>query len=123
MPPTLTARETEIMTILWDRGPSTVLEVRDFLDDARPYTTVLSMLRTLEVKGYLRHDVIGRAHRYTPLVARDMARRSALRELTKKLYKGSTALLVAHFLSDRQLTQDEAERLHQLIAERTRPPK
>src|SRR5689334_3654635 len=115
MKPTLTAREAELMTVLWDKGPSTVAEVRELLGRRSPYTTVLSMLRTLESKGYLRHEGEGRAHRYVPLIERDAVRLGALRDLVAKLYQGSADLLVAHFLADRELTSDEAKRLRQLI--------
>jgi BlaI family penicillinase repressor len=59
----LTDREAELMDVLWEHGPSTVAEVRAKLADELAYTTVLTMLRTLETKGYVRHEAEGRAHR------------------------------------------------------------
>ena len=74
-----TDRELDVMAVLWQRGPSTVAEVREALEDALAYTTVLTVLRTLEDKGYVGHEEEGRAYRYFPAVAREEAGTSALR--------------------------------------------
>ena len=81
---TFTERELDVMAILWDLGSATVTEVRDRLDDDLAYTTVLTVLRTLEAKGYVDHREEGKAHRYAPTVARNAAGQSALRRLTEK---------------------------------------
>ena len=85
----LTDREADIMQVLWERGPSVVAEVRGRLSDELAYTTVLTILRTLEAKGYVRHEEEGRVHRYAAAVQRQAARKSALRHLTRKLFDGS----------------------------------
>jgi BlaI family transcriptional regulator, penicillinase repressor len=63
-----TDRELDVMGVLWEQGASTVAEVRAALKDDLAYTTVLTILRTLEDKGYVAHEEEGRAHRYRPLV-------------------------------------------------------
>ncbi|MEX0912613.1 MAG: BlaI/MecI/CopY family transcriptional regulator, partial [Gemmatimonadota bacterium] len=68
-----TDRELDLMLVLWERGPSTVAEVREALDDDLAYTTVLTVLRVLEEKGHVAHTEEGRAHRYRALVERDEA--------------------------------------------------
>ena len=73
-----TDRELDVMAVLWERGPSTVAEVRAALEDELAYTTVLTVLRTLEDKRYVGHEEEGRAYRYHALVAREAAGRSAL---------------------------------------------
>ena len=113
----LSDREAQLMDVLWERGPSTVAEVRAQLEDDLAYTTVLTMLRTLEVKGYVRHETEGRAHRYVALIAREAARRSALRHLASKLFKGSPHLLLAHMVSDGKLTDTEVRSIRKLLAE------
>ena len=113
----LSDREAQLMDVLWERGPSTVAEVRAQLEDKLAYTTVLTMLRTLEVKGYVRHEAEGRAHRYVALIAREAARRSALRHLASKLFKGSSHLLLAHMVSDGKLTDAEVRSIRKLLAE------
>lgn len=111
----LTDREADLMDVLWEHGASTVTEVRQHLKDELAYTTVLTILRTLEAKGYVDHIEEGRAHRYAPVVARDAARRSALRALASKLFKGSTELLLTHLVSDEKLTKVEIQRIRRLL--------
>jgi predicted transcriptional regulator len=111
----LTNREADLMEVLWERGASTVSEVRDFLNDELAYTTVLTILRTLEDKGYVDHREEGRAHRYRPTVSRDVARKSALKALSHKLFKGSTELLLTHLVTDEKLTDDEILRIRRLL--------
>jgi predicted transcriptional regulator len=112
-----TDRELDIMGVLWDRGPATVVEVRDALEDELAYTTVLTVLRVLEEKGYVGHEEEGRAHRYHPLVERQAAGKSALQRLTRKLFKGSPELLLTHLVSDRRLSDAEIRRMRTLLDE------
>jgi predicted transcriptional regulator len=116
----LSDREAELMDVLWERGPSTVTEVREELADDLAYTTVLTMLRNLETKGFIRHEVEGRAHRYVAVIARDAARRSALQHLASKLFKGSPHLLLAHMVEDGKLTDAEVRSIRKLLAEHRR---
>ena len=119
----LTDREAELMEILWQRGPSTVAEVRESLADDLAYTTVLTILRTLEAKGYVSHSEEGRAHRYSASVERDVAQRSALKALSRKLFKGSTELLLTHLVADEKLSDAEIRRIKRLLDERARKDK
>jgi BlaI family transcriptional regulator, penicillinase repressor len=110
-----TDRELDVMAVLWDRGSATVAEVRDALTDDLAYTTVLTILRILYDKGHVRHEEEGRAHRYYPLVERRAAGESAVRRLTKKLFKGSPELLLTQLVSDRRLTDEEMRRMRELL--------
>jgi predicted transcriptional regulator len=118
---TLADREAEFMEVLWRLGPSTVAEVRKALPDKLAYTTVLTILRNLEAKGYVGHDAEGRAHRYAALVARNAARSSALRDLAAKFFGGSTELLMTHLVSDQTLSETEVKRMRKLLDQQ--PPK
>ena len=111
----LTDRETDVMELLWDHGPSVVAEVRARLNDELAYTTVLTILRTLEAKGYVGHDEEGRGHRYFAVVERQAAQKSALQHLTSKLFKGSSELLFAHLVSDRRLRPEQIRRMRKLL--------
>jgi predicted transcriptional regulator len=113
----LTDREADVMRVLWDRGPSVVNEVKDALNDALAYTTVLTILRTLEQKGYVGHSEEGRVHRYCATVEETAARKSALAHLTGKLFKGSAELLFAHLVSDQKLSKEQIERMRELLAQ------
>jgi len=119
----LADREAELMQVLWDFGPSTVAEVRERVTDDLAYTTVLSMLRTLESKGYVGHDAEGKAHRYAALIDRDAARRSELRAMSEKFFKGSTATLLTHFVAEEKLSDADVQRLRALLAKRARKVK
>src|ERR1044072_9440441 len=112
----LTDREADVMQVLWDHGPSVVSEVKDRLDDDLAYTTVLTILRTLEQKGYVRHEEEGRVHRYFAAVKEEAARNSALQHLTGKLFKGSAELLFTHLVADRKLSKVQIERMRALLA-------
>ena len=111
-----TDREADVMQILWDNGPSVVSEVRARLQDELAYTTVLTVLRTLETKGYVGHEEEGRGHRYHAVIEQQAARKSALQHLTSKLFKGSAELLFAHLVSDRKLSADDIARMRELLA-------
>lgn len=112
----VTDREANVLQILWDNGPSLVSEVQDRLQDKLAYTTVLTILRTLEAKGYAKRTDEGKAHRYHAAIEPVQARRSALTHLTQKLFKGSTDLLLMHLVSDQQLSKQQLERIRELLA-------
>ena len=114
----LTDREADVMRILWERGPSIVNEVRDGLADELAYTTVLTILRTLEGKGFVTHVEEGRGHRYAAAVQQQAARKSALRHLTSKLFAGSTELLFAQLVADKSLTAKEIRHMRELLKQR-----
>ena len=115
----LTDREADIMQVLWEHGPSLVTDVRAYLSDNLAYTTVLTVLRTLQAKGYVGYEEEGRGHRYFASVKQQAARKNALQHLTDKLFKGSTELLFTHLVSDQKLSPDQIAKLRALLAERS----
>lgn len=119
---TFTDRELDVMTVLWTHGASTVGEVRAALareaDADLAYTTVLTVLRTLEAKGHVGHAEAGRAHRYHALVAREAAGRSALRRLLGTVFGGSPELLLTHLVGERGVGEAELRRMRALLDER-----
>ena len=115
-----TERELDVMAVLWERGPSTVAEVRDRLADPLAYTTVLTVLRTLEAKGFVGHRNEGKAHRYSALVDRDDAGRSALGRIVDKIFGGSREMVLTQLVDDRGVDDAELERLRQILNDRAR---
>ena len=113
-----TDRELDVMQVLWDRGSATVAEVQGALADELAYTTVLTILRTLEDKAHVRHEEEGRAYRYHPLVDRESAGASAVRRLVGRLFAGSPEALLTHLVSERELTAEQLERMRSLLEER-----
>ncbi len=113
-----TPRELDVMSILWRNGSGTVNEVREALGEDLAYTSVLSVLQTLEEKGYVRHEAEGRAYRYHPTVAPEAAGDSALARIRDAIYQGSAELLFAQLISDRKLGREELDRMRRLLSER-----
>ena len=113
-----TDREMDVMAVLWETGSATVAEVRDRLADDLAYTTVLTVLRTLEEKGHVGHTEEGKAHRYFPLVARRTAERSAVSHLMNRLFQGSPELPLTRLVDDHALTPEQMKRLRTQLKRR-----
>ena len=126
MPPTksatLTEAELRLMDVLWEQGPSTVQQVLEALPDESPlaYNSVLTTIRILEKKGYVRHIKDGRAYIYRALIEREEASRSEIRHLAHRFFQNSREMLVLNILEDRGVDAEELNRLRQLLEE-TRP--
>ena len=114
---TLGDRELDVMAVLWEIGSGTVGEVRERLSAKLAYTTVLTVLRNLEVKEFVSHEEEGRAHRYFPRVAQRSAQRSALARLVDTLFEGSHELLLARLVDDHAFTSGELRRLARRVRE------
>lgn len=117
---TLTAGELPLMQVLWRQGSATVGELAESLakDKAVAYNTVLTLMRILERKGYVRHTKDGRAFVYHPVVDSGEASRTAVRQLLSRFFNGSPELLVLNLLRDEALDGSELDRLRRLIEER-----
>jgi predicted transcriptional regulator len=115
---TLTEAELPIMDVLWQRRSATVGDVADALVKEKPvaYNTVLTLMRILERKGYVRHTKDGRAFVYQPVVERGEASRSELRHLISRFFDDSPELLMLNLLREEQIDERELERLRGLIA-------
>jgi len=114
---TLTEAELPIMDVLWARGTASVTDVVEGLaNSAVAYNTVLTTLRILERKGYVRHTKEGRAFVYHPVVERGEASRKAVRNLMKRFFHDSPEMLILNVLGDEQLDEKELERLKKLIS-------
>ena len=118
-----TDRELDVMAVLWERGSATVAEVRERIPDELAYTTVLTVLRTLEEKGHVGHRGEGKAHRYFPLVERRVAGRSALARLIDTVFNGSPELLLTQLVTERDLTEEQLKRIRKLMDARFRGDK
>lgn len=119
--PNLTEAELRLMDIIWEKGSATVGDVADALPKhpELAYNTVLTTMRILEDKGFLRHQKSkeGRAYVYHPMVGREEASRSAVRYLVSRFFKNSPELLVLNLLRDEDLSEKELLKIRKLIAE------
>ena len=118
----LTEAELRLMDVVWDRGPVTVQEVADALprELGLAYNTVLTTLRILEDKGYLRHKMAkeGRAFIYHAAVSREQASRSAVHSLLRRFFGDSAEALVLNLLDDEKLDAGEMKRIRGLLKSR-----
>lgn len=121
MPPsqseTLTQAELRIMNVLWLKGSGTVQLILDSLSQRPPlaYNSVLTTIRVLERKGYVKHSKDGRAHVYVPMVGRKEATRSEIRHLVGRFFKNSHEQLVLNILEDRGIDADQLDRLREML--------
>jgi predicted transcriptional regulator len=114
----LTERELDIMSVLWEHGPSTVAEVRRRLPADLAHTTVQTLLRIMEEKGHVGHQEEGKAHRFHAITAREAVTSTALRRLIDRLFGGSEAMLLAHLARDGRLDRGEVDELRRMLDER-----
>ncbi len=113
----LSRRERQIMDIIYQRGQGTAAEVLENLPNPPGYSAVRAMLRLLEEKGYLKHEQDGPRYLFKPTLAREKARKSALKQMLETFFDGSTEQAVAALLnlSKSKLDKDELDRLSQMI--------
>jgi BlaI family transcriptional regulator, penicillinase repressor len=112
----LTQRELDIMSVLWERGEATVTEVRDQVDPGLAYTSVSSMIRMLEMKGYVSHRRgEGKTHVYFPVIDAETAGESALGRVLNKIYGGSPIKLLAHLMEQKRPSEKELARMRDLL--------
>jgi len=114
---TLTEAELRIMDVFWSKGPGTVQFILDSLSENPPlaYNSVLTTIRILERKGYVQHSKDGRAHVYSPRVARKEASRSEIRHLIGRFFKNSHEELVLNILQDQGIDAEELARLRAML--------
>lgn len=112
----LTQRELDIMGVLWEVGEATASEVRDRVDPDLAYTSISSMIRTLELKGFVSHRRgEGKTHVYFPVIDAETAGESALGRVLDKVYGGSPIKLLAHLMERRRLSDKELQRMRDLL--------
>jgi predicted transcriptional regulator len=116
-PPHLTEAELRLMKIIWEKGQATVSEVAEALppDLDLAYNTVLTTMRILEAKGYLKHAKDGRAFVYRPVVARMEATRNAVRQLLNRFFSDSPKALVLNLLEDETLDASELKKIRKAL--------
>ena len=113
----LSRRERQIMEIVYQRGKATASEIRDAMDDAPSYSAVRALLRVLEDQGHVKHETDGLKYVYVPVVNRDKAKRSAVKQLLDTFFSDSPEQIVAALLdvSAKRLTREELDRMTAMI--------
>jgi BlaI family transcriptional regulator, penicillinase repressor len=112
----LTQRELDIMSVLWELGEATATEVRERIDPSLAYTSISTMIRTLEMKGYVSHRRgEGKTHVYYPVIDAQRAGETALGRVLDKIYGGSPLKLLAHLVEQRKVSDAELARMRALL--------
>ena len=119
--PTLTEAELRIMNVLWEKGSATVQQVLDNLPE-RPslaYNSVLTTVRILEKKGYVKHQKSddARAFTYVPQIGRKEATRFEIKHLVNRFFQDSQELLLMNILEDSSIDEEELKRLRKMLEE------
>src|SRR4051794_28327519 len=111
-----------IMQVLWDRGRASAREITEALNEAGPvaHSTVQTLLRQLEAKGAIGHEVDGRTFLFFPRLKEERVQRAATRDLLERVFAGDVGSLVAHLLKGERLSRAELDELQRLIDERRR---
>jgi predicted transcriptional regulator len=114
--------ELQIMNIVWDKRKATVHDVKDAISRGRKpaYSTILTMMRKLEAKGYLEHEVDDRTYVYRATISRQTVRHGVLGDLLDRLFEGSPSLLVNSLVEQDRITEAELREIKKLIGRRRR---
>jgi predicted transcriptional regulator len=112
---TLTEAELRIMDVLWRKGSGTVQQLLDWMSSPLAYNSVLTTIRILERKGYVKHVKDGRAHLYDPIVGREEATRSEIRHLLGRFFRNSHEALLLNILQDEAIDAEEMKRLREML--------
>ena len=117
-----TASELQILQVLWERGPSTVREVHDALQEEKAlgYTTVLKLMQIMTTKGLVRRDENQRAHVYEAQQPAEKTKRQFAADMLERVFDGSARELMLHALASQRSTRQEIEELRNLLDEHER---
>jgi BlaI family transcriptional regulator, penicillinase repressor len=111
--------ELQIMNVVWEKGKATVYDVKEALTKGRKpaYSTILTMMRKIEAKGYLEHDVENRTFIYRPAISQQAVRRSVLGDILDRLFEGSPFLLMNSLVEQKNISKKELIQIQQVIKE------
>jgi predicted transcriptional regulator len=117
-----TAAELQILQVLWERGPSTVREVHEALQEEKAlgYTTVLKLMQIMTSKGLVRRDENQRAHVYEAQQPAEKTKRQFAQDMLQRVFDGSARELLLHALAAQRSTRQEIEELRNLLDEHER---
>ena len=111
--------ELQIMKVVWEKGKATVHDVKEALGKGRKpaYSTILTMMRKIEAKGYLEHEVDNRTFIYRPTISRNDVRQSILGDILDRLFEGSPSLLMNSLVEQKDIDETELQQIKKLIKE------
>jgi len=108
----LTKAEEQVMQILWDKNKGFVKDILEEMPDPKPaYNTVSTIVRILESKGFVSHDVFGNSHRYYPLIEKDDYRKFTLNQMLQGYFGGSASNLISFFIKEKGLDINDLDEI------------
>lgn len=120
----LTKAEEQLMQIIWQMEKGFVKEVMDFLPEPKPaYNTVSTIIRILEVKGFLAHHAFGKAHQYYPLISREDYKRHATEKLLDNYFENSVESMFSFFMKEEKLDLSDADEILKMINQMKNRPR
>ncbi|SIO02195.1 Predicted transcriptional regulator [Chitinophaga niabensis] len=112
----LTKSEEHIMQILWKLGNAFVKDIIEEMEDPKPpYTTVSSVVRILEAKGFVSHKAYGKTHEYSPLISKEQYRKGSIQRMVKYYFDDKTSNLLSFLMQEKKLSKKELQELQQFI--------
>jgi BlaI family transcriptional regulator, penicillinase repressor len=117
-----TSSELEILHVLWERGPSTVREVHQTLNEKRPigYTSVLKLMQIMTAKGTVRRNEEQRAHVYEAVQPEEKTKRDLALDVLQRVFDGSASELMMHALAGQKASKEEIDEMRRLLNEHER---
>ncbi|MBK9338142.1 MAG: BlaI/MecI/CopY family transcriptional regulator [Lewinellaceae bacterium] len=115
----LTRSEEDIMQLIWELGRGTVSDLLERMEEPRPpHSTVSSVVRILEKKGYVDHKAYGKTHEYFPIVAKEDYGRRSLTDVLRNYFDGSVSRLVSHLVEDKSLSAGDVQEILKKLDEK-----
>ena len=112
----LTEKETELMNMLWEKGPLFVREMVDLYPDPKPhFNTVATTIRILETKGYVAHEVLGNSHRFYAVADRSDFRSKSLTDVIRNYFGNSYKIAVSSLIEEEKISVDEVKEILKII--------
>lgn len=112
----LTEKETELMNMLWERGPLFIREMVDLYPDPKPhFNTVATTIRILESKGYVAHEVMGNSHRFRAIADRAEFRSKSLGDVIRNFFGNSYKIAISSLIEEEKISVEEVKEILDLI--------
>ncbi len=116
----LTKAEEDVMQLIWEIGRGTVSDLLERMEEPKPpHSTVSSVVRILEKKGYVDHKAYGKTHEYFPLIAKDDYGKRSLTDVLRNYFDGSVSRLVSHLVEDKKLSERDLQEIIKKLDEKS----
>ena len=120
----LTKAEEQVMQILWDLKQGFVKDISEKFDDPKPaYTTISTIIRILETKGFIGHKAYGKTHEYYPLIGKEEYTKAFMGSFVKNYFSNSYQKMVSFFARDKEVSLEEMEEMMNILQQEMKKKK